>query len=153
QAKSPCGYATITTHLGEDWNGEAGGNTDQGSAVNAIANGVVVYVKTSTGDGWGRVLVVRHDPPPGASFTLPGGAAASYVFSQYAHLQNLGVVQGQAVTKGQKIAEIGPHPNGSHLHWEVSGPSATKFPGPGYSSDALGRVKPTEFVDANGSVS
>ncbi|HMY21708.1 MAG TPA: peptidoglycan DD-metalloendopeptidase family protein, partial [Polyangium sp.] len=139
---SPCGGWSGTTHLGEDWNKETGGNSDLGAPVNATADGVVVYVKTTTGDGWGQVVIVRHDAAPGAAFALPGGGTIDHIYSQYAHLQNIAVSKGIAITKGQKLAEIGPHPGGAHLHFEISRPDAPTFPGPGYSSAAQGRVDP-----------
>jgi len=149
---SPCGGWSGTTHLGEDWNKETGGNSDLGAPVNATADGVVVYVKTTTGDGWGQVVIVRHDAAPGAAFALPGGGTIDHVYSQYAHLQNIAVTKGIAIAKGQKLAEIGPHPGGAHLHFEISRPDAPTFPGPGYSSAAQGRVDPTDFIAANKTV-
>jgi hypothetical protein len=148
---TPCGAGT-TQHLGEDWNRE--GVNDQGEAVLAVGAGVVVMATTST-PGWGKVIVVRHDAPPGGSFALPGGGTASYVYSQYAHLQNFGVSVGASVTRGQKLAEIGPKAYKStapHLHWEISSPSANQFPGKGYSASTEGRVDPTEFVVMNQTV-
>lgn len=151
-AASTCGGWNKTTHLGEDWNKETGGATDLGEPVRAIANGVVVFIKDTYDAGWGRLVIVRHDAPPGAALMLPGGGSAAFVYSQYAHLQNIAVSKGAAVSKGDKLAEIGPHPNSPHLHWEVSGPDATSFPGPGYSQNSLGRLDPTEFIAANNTV-
>ncbi|NOY00904.1 MAG: M23 family metallopeptidase, partial [Verrucomicrobia bacterium] len=42
-------------HLGEDWNGRGGGNTDQGDPVYSIAHGVVVY-SADFRSGWGNVI-------------------------------------------------------------------------------------------------
>src|SRR3569623_7820 len=46
-------------HLGEDWNGNSGGNTDLGDPVYSIGNGVVVHAK-DIHVGWGNVVIVRH---------------------------------------------------------------------------------------------
>ena len=46
-------------HLGEDWNGLGGSNSDLGHPVYSIAHGVVVYAE-NYGSNWGNVVVVRH---------------------------------------------------------------------------------------------
>ena len=51
-------------HLGVDWNGEGGGNTDLGDPVYAIANATVVAVVSDQSDattGFGNYVVLRHD--------------------------------------------------------------------------------------------
>jgi len=40
-------------HLGEDWNGNGGGNSDCGLPVRASSNGVISYSKNA-GAGWGN---------------------------------------------------------------------------------------------------
>ena len=47
------------THLGSDWNGAEGGNSDFGDPVFAIADGRVSAVD-DVGGGWGVVLRVVH---------------------------------------------------------------------------------------------
>ena len=77
----------------------------RGSAVPAIADGVASVPPYS--DCLGNVLVIAH----------PDG-----MFSGYAHLQTIHVVDGQAVTRGQHVAdsgETGRSPDcvtGPHLH-------------------------------------
>ena len=46
-------------HLGEDWNGRGGGNTDLGDPVYACADGVVVHSR-DVRVGWGNVVIIRH---------------------------------------------------------------------------------------------
>ena len=57
----------------------------------AAAGGRVVYAGTGL-RGYGKLVIVKHDN--------------SYL-SAYAHNQSLLVKEGQAVSKGQKIAELG----------------------------------------------
>jgi len=146
---SPHGFDQGTRHLGEDWNGE--GWNDQGAPVVAVANGVVTQAGRY-GDRWGYVVVVRHDAPPGAAFSLPGGGSASSVLSLYAHLQHVAVSEGDVVVIGGPIGEVGPTAEGStapHLHWELISDTNAAVPGVGYSSSDSGRVSPTEFVELN----
>src|SRR5580700_7729013 len=50
---------TPNGHLGEDWDGVGGGDTDLGDPVYAIATGVVVF-SDNVHVGWGNVIIVRH---------------------------------------------------------------------------------------------
>ena len=52
-------------HLGEDWNGNAGGDTDLGAPVTATAHGVVLFARDFH-LGWGNVIIVRHAYMEGA---------------------------------------------------------------------------------------
>ena len=80
------------------------GNRDLGTPVVAAADGTVVF---ANGNTWGG-LVLRHNYD-GNTF-----------YSQYGHVQNIGVSVGQFVTKGQKVAEIGIQGTRSaHLHFEI----------------------------------
>src|SRR5262245_17826827 len=46
-------------HLGEDWNGLGGGDTDLGDPVYSAANGLVLFAE-DIGGGWGNVVRVAH---------------------------------------------------------------------------------------------
>ena len=46
-------------HLGEDWNGVRGGNTDLGDPIYSIAHGYVSFAK-NIGGGWGNVIRITH---------------------------------------------------------------------------------------------
>ena len=46
-------------HLGEDWNGKGGGDSDLGDPIYAVAHGVVLYAQ-NFGHGWGNVVIIRH---------------------------------------------------------------------------------------------
>jgi hypothetical protein len=54
----------VNNHLGEDWNGEGGGDTDCGEPVYAISKGTIVYAQNA-GSGWGNVIILRHELPDG----------------------------------------------------------------------------------------
>ena len=146
-----CGQSSI--HMGEDWNGEGGG--DQGSPLYAIANGVVV--DTGMGSpGWQEYVIVRHDAPAGSVFILDDGTTATSVLSMIAHVQNRTVQIGDAVVIGQQLAEIGPKAVGStasHLHFEIGTDFSQTYPGYGYSATKRGRVDPTVFLTLNAVVS
>lgn len=75
-----------------------------GEPVQAAAAGKVVYVGSGL-RGYGNLVIVRHN--------------ASYL-SAYAHNSKILVKEGQAVTKGQKIAEIGnSDADQVMLHFEI----------------------------------
>jgi len=46
-------------HLGEDWDGIGGGDTDLGDPIYSIGDGVVVFARDCH-MGWGNVVIVRH---------------------------------------------------------------------------------------------
>jgi outer membrane protein assembly factor BamB/murein DD-endopeptidase MepM/ murein hydrolase activator NlpD len=132
-------------HLGEDWNGEGGGDTDFGDPVYAVSNGKVVYAQEAPGTLWGNVITVHHNLPDD-----------SEVRSMYAHLKygSLLVSEGDVVKRGQKIGEIGKGYNdatfSAHLHFEIRTDTSIEL-GPGYSSTPKpeGWVDPSEFIDAD----
>lgn len=75
-----------------------------GDPVLAAASGRVVYAGTGL-RGYGKLVIVKHDN--------------SYL-SAYAHNQSLLVKEGQAVSKGQKIAELGDTDSDRpKLHFEI----------------------------------
>src|SRR5260370_19690526 len=99
-------------HLGEDWDGVGGGDTDLGDPVYCIGDGVVVFARDCH-QGWGNVIIVRH--------AYRDGLGVRYVDSLYGHLDKILVKPGQSVRRGQQIAAIGnPHcPYHPHLHLTV----------------------------------
>src|SRR5436853_7410279 len=46
-------------HLGEDWDGIGGGDTDLGDPVYCIGEGIVVFARDCH-MGWGNVIIIRH---------------------------------------------------------------------------------------------
>src|SRR5690554_7779162 len=81
---------TVNNHLGDDWNGKNGGNSDLGDPIYSIANGYVVFAK-NIGGGWGKVIRIIH-------FIDKDHA----VESLYAHCDRIDVQKGDYVKKGQK---------------------------------------------------
>lgn len=75
-----------------------------GEPIVATTNGVVVY----TGEGlrgYGKLTIIRHSPT---------------VLSAYAHQSRILVSEGQAVTQGQKIGEVGDSDaDRVKLHFEI----------------------------------
>ncbi|MDF1754821.1 MAG: M23 family metallopeptidase [Verrucomicrobiales bacterium] len=105
---------TQNGHLGEDWNGNGGGNTDLGDPVYSIANGVVVFSQDYK-KGWGNVTIIRH------AYRGRNGQIA-FVDSLYGHLNVRMVKVGDRVVRGQKIGTIGRGPHNmyaAHLHFEI----------------------------------
>lgn len=105
---------TPNGHLGEDWNGNGGGNTDLGDPVYSTAHGVVVFSEDYK-RGWGHVVIIRH------AYRGTSGVI-QFVDSLYGHLNVRLVKVGDKVTRGQKIGTIGRGPNNmytAHLHYEI----------------------------------
>lgn len=101
-------------HLGEDWNGNAGGNSDLGDPVYSIGIGLVTYAADARGR-WGKVVIVRH------AFREPKTGKVLCCQTLYAHLDRIDVQLGQLVGRGQQIGTIGTN-NGmfpAHLHAEL----------------------------------
>jgi murein DD-endopeptidase MepM/ murein hydrolase activator NlpD len=101
-------------HLGEDWNGNGGGDTDEGDPVYSIAHGVVVFSEDYK-RGWGNVVIIRH------AYRENNGQIA-FVDSLYGHLKVRSVKLGQQVTRGQVVGTIGCGPYrmyAAHLHFEI----------------------------------
>lgn len=101
-------------HLGEDWNGNGGGDTDEGDPVYSIAHGVVVFSEDYM-RGWGNVVIIRH------AYRESNGQIA-FVDSLYGHLKVRSVQLGQQVTRGQVVGTIGCGPHrmyAAHLHFEI----------------------------------
>ncbi|GGD12060.1 M23 family metallopeptidase [Hyunsoonleella pacifica] len=124
-------------HLGEDWNGVRGGNSDLGDPIYAIANGYANQVK-DYGGGWGNVIRIIH---------LHKGQLYESI---YAHCDTTLIEESNFVKKGTKIATIG-NCNGiylAHLHFEIRD-SLLMDIGSGYSNKTKGYLNPTKFINKN----
>lgn len=101
-------------HFGEDWNGRAGGNTDLGDPVYAIADGVVTFAH-NVRQGWGNVVLTRH------AYRDPGSGQVRFIDTLNGHLDRITVKTGQRIKRGQQIGTIGSnfgmYP--AHLHFEI----------------------------------
>lgn len=129
-------------HLGEDWNGTGGGDTDLGDPIYAAGDGIVTFAQDYR-LGWGNVVIIR-------SAYLDSGDV-KYVDSLYGHLLDFTVRAGQLVKRGQQIARMGSNRGmyPAHLHFEMRkninvGMYRSSFP-----RDWSVYWSPTEFVAAN----
>lgn len=125
-------------HLGDDWNGINGGNTDLGDPIYSVANGYVVFAEDING-GWGNVIRIVHYINDDKQ-----------VESLYAHCDSILVKNGAFVSKGEKIATIGTNSGQyyAHLHLEIRDTVGIPI-GSGYSADTDGYLNPTKFIKAN----
>lgn len=100
-------------HLGEDWNGSGGGDSDLGDPVYSMGAGVVVFSEDYL-RGWGNVVIVRH-----AYLDETGRVALAD--SLYGHLDRRMVNKYQLVQRGQQLGTIGTAHGkyAAHLHFEV----------------------------------
>lgn len=128
-------------HLGEDWNGIGGGNTDLGDPIYAAANGYVFFAE-NIGGGWGNVIRVVH--------YLPDHEKYSYLESVYAHCYEISVKTGDFVKRGQKIGTIGTNDGQylAHLHFELRHVVGWSLLW-GYQENKYGFLNPTNFIEKN----
>jgi Peptidase family M23 len=129
-------------HLGEDWNGKGGGDSDLGDPIYATANGVVVY-SANRGVGWGNCIILRH------AFREADGKV-QMVDSLYGHLNERKAKLYQVVERGQLIGTMGSNFGmyAVHLHFEIHknltmGMSRTNF-----AHDYSNYYSPTQFINA-----
>lgn len=141
---------SLGIHTGEDWNGKGGGNTDLGQAVYATAKGKVLAAK-DYGSPWGNVVLIEH-------LYIEDGVI-SRVFSQYAHLADVLIKEGDRVTRRQQIGTIGQgSPNYfAHLHFEIRRNKMANYAVTYWPSDEGKSVEwvlehyedPSSFIDAH----
>lgn len=131
-------------HLGEDWNGRGGGNSDAGDPVYSIAHGVVVYSDDFRA-GWGNVIIIRH------AYREKNGRVY-FIDSLYGHLQRRTVRNGEKVKRGEKIGTIGRGPHNmyyAHLHFEIRKNLALGMQRSKFKRDYSNYHSPTHFIAAN----
>ncbi len=125
-------------HLGDDWNGKGGGNTDLGDPVYATSDGIVSF-SDDVKSGWGNVIRIYHN--------YGTEQKPVYIESLYAHLNKRLITAGAVVKRGMKIGTIG-NAGGiywAHLHFEIR--DTLDIPiGQGYSKDKSGYIDPTKFI-------
>lgn len=128
-------------HLGEDWNGDGGGNSDFGDYVYATADGVVFFSKVYN-NGWGHVIRLLHN--------YGTASEPKYIESLYAHVASSWVREGYLMKRGEVIGTIGNAKGKyhAHLHFEMR-KEAGKDIRCGYDGDTLGFVDPTAFIEAH----
>ncbi|MCA9312650.1 MAG: M23 family metallopeptidase, partial [Phycisphaerales bacterium] len=121
---------TVNDHLGEDWNGTGGGNSDLGDPIYSVANGVVTFAD-DLGGGWGNVVRIVH--------AYPAEGEIRYVESFYAHLDEIAVFEGDMVRRGSLVGTMGDAHGRylAHLHFEMRDEIGLPH-GPGYSTETDG---------------
>ena len=104
---APVSYQSCGFHTGQDW------FAPEGTPVFAVEDGTVAYVGPLwfEGEGLGRgpySIVLAHEDAEGAYYTTYGHNAAAHV------------AEGDAVRRGQVIADMGAegYARGPHLHFE-----------------------------------
>lgn len=127
-----------SNHLGDDWNGNGGGNTDLGDTIYNIGFGLVTYFE-DVGGGWGNVIRIKHWVDD-----------STIIESLYAHCDEILIDKKNFIQKGHPIGTIGTaggqYP--AHLHFEIR--SKVGMPiGPGYSRNRTGYLDPTAFIKAH----
>jgi murein DD-endopeptidase MepM/ murein hydrolase activator NlpD len=129
-------------HVGEDWDGIRGGDTDLGDPIYSIGDGIVVFAR-DVHLGWGNCVIVRH--------AYREGGNVKYIDALYGHLQKMLVGRGQRVSRGQQIATMGTAHGqyDAHLHFEIRknleiGMSRSKF-----QKDFSNYYDPTQFINSH----
>ena len=128
-------------HLGEDWNGRRGGDSDLGDPVYCVAHGVVVFAQ-NFGHGWGNVVIVRH--------AYEEGGRQKLVDSLYAHLDRILVRYGQQLRRGQQLGTIGTGGGlyEAHLHLEMRKDIRVGMARHQYAEDDSVYWSPVDFINA-----
>jgi len=113
-------------HMGEDWNGMCGDDTDEGYPLRAIAFGKVVYVDDTGNSTKGKQLHIRYSFP----YALAPNDVQTFD-SVYLHITGInpsevsfsGSGTGSFVSKGDVVAYLGGTGGTvgwpAHLHWEA----------------------------------
>jgi murein DD-endopeptidase MepM/ murein hydrolase activator NlpD len=129
-------------HVGEDWDGVRGGDTDLRDPIYSVGDGIVVFAR-DVHLGWGNVIIVRH--------AYRDNGNIRYVDALYGHLNTMLVSRGQRVGRGQQIATMGTAHGqyDAHLHFEIRknleiGMSRSKF-----QKDFSNYYDPTQFINSH----
>ncbi|NOQ73645.1 MAG: peptidoglycan DD-metalloendopeptidase family protein [Crocinitomix sp.] len=126
-------------HLGDDWNGNGGGDTDFGDTIYSVANGYIQSAENQ-GSGWGKVIMIKHYME-----------TESNVISLYAHCDKMLVTKANHfIRRSEPIGTIG-NADGiypAHLHFEIRSDTDLGIGG-GYSANTSGYLDPTKFIKAH----
>ena len=129
-------------HVGEDWDGVRGGDTDLKDPIYCIGNGIVVFAR-DVHRGWGNVVIVRH------AFRENG--QIKHIDSLYGHLHSIVVKRGQSIARGQQLGTMGTAHGqyDAHLHLEIRknleiGMSRAKF-----SKTFNNYYDPSQFIESH----
>lgn len=133
-------------HCGDDWNSNAGGNTDLGANVYAAAHGLVVYARDAH-MGWGNTVIIRH--------VYWEGGKWNYADSFYTHMQRICVREGQQARRGQLVGAIGTNRGMyvAHLHFEIRRNLRVGINQSSYRKDLSNYYRPYDFIMARRQIS
>ena len=119
-------------HLGADFNGIEGGDSDWGDTIKSIGNGVVTYSS-------GALLNIMHRT---TDKKIP------IITAIYYHCDTLFVFEHEIVKAGQVIALVGKKDTGiAHLHFEIA--TDTNHVGGFYGNDTTGFMNPVTFIETH----
>lgn len=140
------GY-TSNGHLGEDWNGRGGGDSDYGDPIYAAARGVVV-ISENVHVGWGNCIIVR------TAYREKDGSI-QMVDSLYAHLNERKVAVGQLVERGQVVGTMGGNSGmyPVHLHFEMRKNLQIGMNRQQFARDSSNYYSPTDFINRHRTLS
>ena len=129
----------VGRHMGDDWNGGGGGNTDLGAPVYSTAHGLVVYARDAR-MGWGKTVIIRH--------AYWSNGRWNYVDSFYTHLHQIFVREGQQARRGQLVGSIGTNRGMyvAHLHFEIRKNLRIGINQGSYRRDLDNYYKPYDFI-------
>lgn len=129
----------IGRHMGDDWNGNGGGNTDLGAPVYATAHGLVIYARDAR-MGWGKTVIIRH--------VYWENRRWNYADSFYTHLHQIFVREGQQAKRGQLVGSIGTNRGMyvAHLHFEIRKNLRIGIHQGSYRRDLSNYYRPYEFI-------
>ncbi len=129
-------------HLGEDWDGIRGGDTDFGDPIYSIGEGVVVFARDCH-MGWGNVVIIRH------AFRENGMIKS--IDSLYGHLNTILVQRGRPVSRGEKIGTMGTAHGiyDAHLHFEIRKNLEIGMSRAAFARDLSNYYDPTKFISAH----
>jgi murein DD-endopeptidase MepM/ murein hydrolase activator NlpD len=127
-------------HMGEDWNGVAGGNSDLGDPVYSVAHGIVVLARDMR-MAWGNLVIVRH--------TFIEDNQRKVLDSVYAHLDKITVKEGQQIVRGQQVGTIGNNRGmyRAHLHFELRKNIYIGYNQRGFAGDLTNYYIPGAFIN------
>ncbi len=111
-----------------------------GTPILSIGNGVVQTISMQE-YGYGHYVMIRHPNVPDAS--NPGKTVT--VYSIYAHMDAVNVIEGQIVHKGEAIGTSGQtgFASGPHLHFQVDNDQAPYHPYWPFTSDEANSARMT----------
>ncbi len=131
-------------HLGDDWNGMGGGNSDLGDPVYSVAPGVVTLAGNMR-KGWGNSVIIRHAYRDRASGRIV------FIDSFYTHLNAIETKLGAIVRKGSRIGTIGTNSGmyTAHLHFEIRKNINIGMHRMKHAQDYSNYYSPVNFIKAN----